>query len=181
MTHALRKFTTSLLLACCGAASAHEGHHHDEADEAPAPAAAAPHAAPDAPRLEVVAQREGADLVFYVDDYASNAPLDGLQLSLRSGTRTLEAAGGQGRYALPAELLEAPAGQDLQLRVQGGGIDVTVEVPLPAVAAVPPVQEAPSLLLSRLSSAALILAMLLAAWLLRRRRAAHGVAEAGTA
>lgn len=184
MIHALPKHATrllpGLLLGCCGSVLAHEGHHHDEVEEAPAPAAA-PHASADTPQLEVVAQREGAELVFYIDDYASNAPLDGLQVAVRSGALTVEAAGAAGRYTIPAQVLGAPLGRPLQLSVHGGGVDAQLAVELPAAAAAPEAGPAPRpAWAERLLSAALIAVVLLAAWLLRRRRAVQ-VAEAGAA
>jgi MYXO-CTERM domain-containing protein len=184
MIHALPKHATDLLAAlligCCGSALAHEGHHHDDdtADQAPA-AAAAPHAGVDTPQLEVVAQREGAELVFYIDDYASNAPLDGLQVGVRSGALTLQAAGGAGRYAVPAGVLGAPPAQPLELEVHGAGVDAQLAVPLPEAAPEPAPAPHPQWP-ERLASGALIVLLLLAAWLLRRRRSAE-VAEAGAA
>jgi len=170
------KLLAALLLGCCGSALAHQGHRHDDSEEAPAP-----HASADTPQLEVVAQREGAELVFYIDDYASNAPLDGLQVGVRSGALTVEAAGGTGRYAIPVEVLGAPLHQPLQLSVHGAGIDAQLPVDLPAAAAQPVAEHAPHpAWAERLLSAALILVVLLAAWLLRRRRAVR-VAEAGAA
>lgn len=168
-----------LLLVLQGAAMAHEGHHHDEPE--PRPAAGA-QAAPAAPlRIEAVAQREGGDIVLYLDDYASNAPLDGLQVAVRSGTVTVQAAGAEGRYRVPADVLAAQAGQPLALSVHGAGVDAEIAVELPAAA--PPAALAPqvSQRLPRLASAALILLVLLAAWLLRRRRGADAGREARTA
>lgn len=188
MTHALLKRTSfpgllaAVLLGCSAAVLAHEGHHHgDEAPEpAPLAAAAAPHIAPEAAQLEVVAQREGAELAFYVDDYASNAPLDGLQLSLRSGAITVQAAGEQGRYSVPAELL-AEAGRQAELSVRGDGIDARLQMELPPPPPAAPARAATPLLVPRLSSAGLILALLAAAWLLRRRRLSHAAPGAGAA
>ena len=184
-TGVLRKRATSLLagllLGFSGSALAHEGHHHDDA-EAPA-AAATPQPASTPPRLEVVARREGGDIVLYVDDYASNAPLDGLQLSVRSGGLTVQAAGGEGRYRIPADLLPAPGEQTLELSVHGSGVEAQLQVPLSA-AVVPEAAPAPagaSSLWSRLSGAVLIVGLLFAAWLLRRRRGPQAGQEARTA
>ncbi len=176
-------FLTCLLLGFCGGAMAHEGHRHEDA-ETPSPVAApAPHAALDTPRLEVVAQREDKDVVFYVDDYATNAPLDDLQLTLRSGAITLQAAGGEGRYRIPADLLPSEAEQTLDLSVRGPGVDTRLQVQLPAAEKheAAPVPAGLPPLLSRLSGALLILVLLLAAWRLRRRRAPQAGREARTA
>jgi hypothetical protein len=176
-------FLACLLLGFCGSAMAHEGHYHEDA-EAPSPAAApAPHPVLDAPQLEVVARREGRDVVFYVDDYTTNAPLDGLQLTLRSGSSTLQAAGGEGHYRVPAELLPSVGEQTLDLSVYGAGVDAQLQVQLPAAEKhdAAPLTETPPPLLSRLTGAALILGLLLAAWRLRRRRAPQAGREARTA
>ncbi|HZR34831.1 MAG TPA: hypothetical protein VFA75_05610 [Nevskia sp.] len=168
----------ALLLVLHGQAAAHEGHHHDEPQ--PSAVSAAPVAADAVPRIEAVAQREGGDIVLYLDDYASNAPLDGLQVSVRSGTLTLQAAGGEGRYRIPADLLGGQDAQPLAVSVHGAGFDAALEVELPAAA--PPAAPPPaSSLLPRLASAALILGLLGAAWLLRRRRGADAGREARTA
>ena len=170
-----------LLLGLCSGAMAHEGHH-DEGAPSPVPVTAPmPHATASTPQIEAVAQREGRDVVLYLDDYASNAPLDGLQVSLRSGALTAQAAGGEGRYVVPAELL--PAGvQTLELSVHGAGLEAQLQVELPAAAgkAAPAPAKSPSAE-SPMGALTVIVVTLLAAWLLRRRRVPRAVREAGAA
>jgi len=168
--------TVLLLLVLHVQASAHEGHHHDE----PQPAAGAPAAPGGTPRIEAVAQREGGDIVLYLDDYASNAPLDGLQVAVRSGTVAVQVAGGEGRYRFPADLLTGQGAQPLALSVHGQGFDTELAVELPAAVPAVVVPQA-SRWLPRLASAVLILGLLLAARLLRRRRGAEAGQEARTA
>lgn len=131
----------SYLLAawlCClhGAALAHEGHHEAEPEAAAPLAVPAPHTALDTPQIELVAQREGADIVLYLDDYASNAPLSGLQVSVRSGTLTLQAAAnGEGAYRIAGDLIDAHSEQALDISVHGAGLDEQLHTVLPPAAA----------------------------------------------
>jgi hypothetical protein len=126
-----------LVLLCCasGAVPAHEGHH-EAAAEAAAAAPTASDTGLDTPQIELVVQREGADIVFYLDDYASNAPLQGLQVSVRSGTLTLQAApSGEGSYRIAGDLIGGDSAQPLQISVHGAGIDAQLQAVLPAAPA----------------------------------------------
>lgn len=72
-------------------AVAHEGHP-DAANEAPTSAATSlPRMEWSSPQAEVVVVREARRMLVYVDDYPTNAPLDGLTLHLRCGPRLLSA------------------------------------------------------------------------------------------
>jgi hypothetical protein len=128
-----RHVAAAVLLGFSGCAAAHEGHHHDTA---PAPAAPPlPALAADTPQIELVVKRQQDQVVFYVDDYASNAPLDGLQLEVHDGSRVLQAApAGEGVYQVPADLLGAGA-QALQIVVRGRGVEAAVPGELPAAPA----------------------------------------------
>src|ERR1700757_2453015 len=109
MIHALRRRALPLLLILPLAAAAHEGHHHDE-DPAPAPVAKPA-------QVEVVAQRDGGDVLIYVDDYASNAPLSGLQVVIHQSAGVVQAAtAGEGLYRVPADLVDAAA-RELQIEI----------------------------------------------------------------
>ena len=184
------------LCCLCGAALAHEGHHEAEPDADSAPAAqapAAPRSALDTPQIELVVQREGRDLVLYLDDYATNAPLNGLQVAVRSNTLTLQAApNGEGTYRVPGDLIDQPGGEPLQIEVHGAGIDAHLQAPLPAAAdadhaapAEAPAQvPAPVPEYSSPRIAAALLAVLLAigaAWLLLRRRQGRAARRLGAA
>ena len=161
-------------LACLGAASAqaHEGHHHDDGDETPAVASPPPvHAAADTPQLELVAERRGADVVLYLDDYATNAPLDGLQVSLRSGAQLLQAAAaGEGSYRVPADLV-GTGEQALEIEVHGKGLDARLQTTLPATSiAAPAAAGSPTIGIKAWIGAAAAVLLLGGAWLASRRR-----------
>jgi len=132
-----------------------------------------------------VAQREGGDIVLYLDDYASNAPLNGLQVSVRSGTLTLQAAAsGEGSYRIPGDLIDAQAQPTLAIAVHGAGIDAQLQAEVPpaehaaqvGTAAVDPPRP---LWIIAIALAALVAAA--AGWRLRRRRNGRVVRGLGTA
>lgn len=175
------------VLLCCasGAALAHEGHR-GAAPEAVAPTVTpAPRAALDTPQLELVVQREGTDLVLYLDDYDTNAPLNGLQVSVRSGTLTVQAAAsGEGVYRIASDLLDGLEGQPLDIAVHGPGIDARLQAPLPAVIAPDHVAHAEPARRDQvwiIAAAAAVLLVLAIGWLLWRRRNARAARGLGTA
>ena len=175
------------VLLCCvsGAVLAHEGHHEDQ-PEAVAPAVApAPRATLDTPRIELVAQREDGDIVLYLDDYATNAPLDGLQVSVRSGSLTLQAAaGGEGAYHIAGDLIDARVEQPLDISVHGAGLDAQLQAVLPPAAEAVPAEQATLAQHDVWWIAATVLAaacLLGAAWLLWRRREGRVARGFGTA
>ena len=163
-----------VLSLCCaaGAVSAHEGHHEAEPEAAAVPAAPpAPRATLDTPQVELVVQREGGDIVLYLDDYATNAPLNGLQLSVRSGTLTLQAAqSGEGVYRIAGDLIDGRGEQPLEISVHGAGIDAQLQAVLPAAAVQPGgAPEAAPHNAWWLAAAPAALILLGGGWLLRRR------------
>jgi hypothetical protein len=177
-----------LLFGAAAGVPAHEGHHEAEPEapvpaEGPAPGAA--HAMSDTPQVELVAQREGADIVLYLDDYASNAPLNGLQVSVRSGALNLQAAAaGEGSYRIPGDLIDAQPARTLEITVHGAGIDAQLQAPVPS--AVPAAAAAPaaSAAAHPLWLLAIALAVLLAAaggYLLWRKRGRRGMRGLGPA
>lgn len=108
-----------ILMSLCVSAAlfpawAHEGHEH--ADEA------APVSLPLSARLihssaqiEAVAQIDAQGLAIWVDDYASNRPLSGLDVSVKAGDRVLRAQESEpGAYRLPGDLF---SGSEVQLSV----------------------------------------------------------------
>lgn len=98
------------------------------------PADAAP------PRVEIVAVREGSDLLLYVDDYASNAPVAGLQVDLQAGGRSLRAAAtADGRYRLPADLVDEAATSSTRVTLSGKGIELSMPIEIPPATASAPV------------------------------------------
>lgn len=93
---------------------------------------AAANAGTAAPQVEIVAVREDADLLLYVDDYASNTPLTGLQVDLHLGSRSLRAAPtADGRYRLPADPLDDGAASSPTVTLVGSGVDLSLPIALP--------------------------------------------------
>lgn len=159
-----------------GQVSAHEGHEHKE--EAPATeqvqskeesaARLALHSA----RVELVAAREGDDLLIYIDDFETNAPLEGLKLQLRAADRVLQARSiAPGLYQIPLDVIP-PAGGQVEFTLQGEGWQEQLSGVLPAAleAQAPTAQRLHwSVIAAALASAAVLIGLLL--WFLRRRRA----------
>ncbi len=125
--------------------------------------------------FEVVAAREHGDIVVYVDDYASNAPVDGLRLQLRIGTQLLQAgASGNGIYRVPGDLVPAHVDGEITVLLQGPAGDLQIRTELPdesAVAAAAPVSPLGGI---RIAIALVLIAVvLLLGWRVSRRRAAR--------
>lgn len=119
---ALRALALACLLSVPCLASAHEGHDHG-AEPPPAPVAAAPRAEAVSKRFELVAVVAGADLVLYLDDVATNAPVAGagIAVSLVDRPRRKAVETTPGTYRLP---LPWPAGSthnDLMVGVTANG------------------------------------------------------------
>ncbi len=137
-------------------------------------AAPAPRAVLDTPQIELVAQREGGDIALYLDDYNSNAPLNGLQVSVRNGSLTLQAAAsGEGAYRIAGDLIDARVEQPLEISVHGAGLDARLRAVLPPAAEASPAASAEPARRDNWWIAAAVLAvlgLLGAVWLLRRRR-----------
>jgi membrane fusion protein, heavy metal efflux system len=181
----LSNLLAALLCCACGAALAHEGHHEAESEAAAPIVTPAPRAALDTPQLELVVQREGADLVLYLDDYDTNAPLNGLQVSVRSGTLTVQAAAsGEGAYRIAGDLVDGHDGQLLDIAVHGPGIDARLQAPLPAAMAPDHVAHAEPARRDQVwifVAAAAALLVLVIGWFLWRRRDARAARGLGTA
>jgi hypothetical protein len=172
-TKTLRLAAVLAVLCLSFAAAAHEGHHEEQAA---LPAATPPPAVnADTPQVELVLKRQQDELLLYLDDYATDAPLDGLSVLVHSGSRTLQAAAaGEGVYRLPMDLLDPGAGQALQVEIHGHGIAVSVPgelppapAPLAATAATHRVHLPPWTWLT--AAAAAVLVLLLFRLRLRRR------------
>lgn len=119
-------------LLCASLVCAHEGEVHREqgtiapASAEPAALAGAAHEshgsrlALSSSRLELVAVHDGEQLVIYIDDYASNAPLDGLSVEVVAGSLKVPAvAAGEGRYLVPAKLFDPSAPRPLSFLIRG--------------------------------------------------------------
>ena len=175
------------VLLCCAssAALAHEGHHEDQPEAAAVVAAPTPRATLDTSQVELVVQREDGDIVLYLDDYATNAPLSGLQVSVRSGSLTLQAAAsGEGAYRIAGNLIDADVEQPLDISVHGAGLDAQLQAVLPAVAEARPAGHVAAAWHDQWWIAAAVLAALAllgAGWLLRRRRVGRAAQGLGAA
>jgi len=170
---------SSILLGLASAAPlfAHEGHEHG--DEVPAPAAspASPRLALESSKVELVAVREPSALVIYVDDYATNAPLDGLVVQLRIGTKLIATqAAGSGTYTVPDDVIDAEGETALPVSflLHGSGIDERLDGLLPAASNTPDAKanahhdSTPSLTI--IVSGVFLLVLASAVILVRRRR-----------
>lgn len=114
---------------------AHEGHDHGP--EAPAaPASVAPRGEAHSERFEIVAVAQGKTLAIYIDDYKTNAPVEGAEVEVEtpSGPASAKALG-NGVYSLDAPFLEKGGHIDLIVTVNAGGepdiLPVAFDVPAP--------------------------------------------------
>jgi len=113
------------LLACAVSATpvfAHEGHDHGDGPVVQQQQLA-PRLTHASARLEVVALLHGHDLLIYADDYASNAPVPGLRVDVRTSGRliqALETEPGLCRASLQIEPQEAEV--QLEVSLSGEGI-----------------------------------------------------------
>ena len=83
--------------------------------------------------VELVLVHELQDLVIYADDADSNAPLKGLDLSVRIGNQLLRAEDtGDGVYRTPAERIDFTQPQAINLTVQGSGLKQQLQGTLPS-------------------------------------------------
>lgn len=87
-------------------------------------------------RVELVMAQEGSEWVITVDDYASNAPLSGLIVQLRQGTRQVQAAeAADASYRLPVDVLDSRT--PLRIELRGADWATQLEARLPVVEAHP--------------------------------------------
>ena len=127
-------------------ANAHEGHRHDDDADAepastnvPAEVPSATAVAASTPKLELVLKRDAQRLLIYLDDFATNAPLAGLAVSVQSNGRDLGAEAIEpGTYSVPLDLLPPEAAAPITVRVRGAAgaarLDesIATTMPLPA-------------------------------------------------
>lgn len=113
--------------ALAAAAHAHGGDDHGGGDHAPAATAAtssaagAARAGTSSEDFELVAVLDGDQLLLYLDDYASNAPVADALVELASGTAPRAAVQvAPGTYALDAGALATPGSHPLTVSVQAG-------------------------------------------------------------
>lgn len=126
-------------------ADAHEGQDHGpegagSGASPPAHPTAVPPLTDDSPRLsladthvELVVARDGDVLRIWADDYATNAPLDDLAVSVASGSLLLRALAGDGTYTVPADRLDPSRANPLRILVRGHGWTSELSGDLPPV------------------------------------------------
>ena len=123
----------ALLLLAAGPALAHEGHDH-AAQAAPPPPGGAARAESTSTDFELVAVAEGADLLLYLDRFATNEPVEGatLEVETPAGPALAEAHAG-GPYRLKAPWLARPGKTELTVTVTAGEttdiLPLSLEVP----------------------------------------------------
>ncbi|MET0277897.1 MAG: RND transporter [Pseudorhodoplanes sp.] len=129
----------ALFAAFPGFARSHEGHDHG-AQAPAAPATVLPRGEAHSDMFELVAVAERDTLILYLDDYRSNAPVDGAKLEIETpdGPKSASALG-NGIYKLEASFLAKGGHVDLIVTVNVGDtndiLPVTIDIPeLKAVA-----------------------------------------------
>jgi cobalt-zinc-cadmium efflux system membrane fusion protein len=124
-----------LLTLALPSASAHEGEEHGAAVPPPAqPASAQPRLETASPDVELVALLQDGKLTIYLDHYADNAPIDGAQVELESGShKAVAQAAGDGVYSVAADWLTKPGKYEMLFTIQAGDLQDlltgTLEVP----------------------------------------------------
>jgi RND family efflux transporter MFP subunit len=123
---------TLISLLASGALHAHEGDHGSQAPAAPVSVSPRGEAHSDKFELVAVAAREA--LVLYLDDFRSNAPIDGAKLEIETpdGPKTASALG-NGVYRLEAPFLKGGGHIDLIVTVTSGDdsdiLPVSIDIP----------------------------------------------------
>ena len=98
----LRTASIALLVTTAGALG-HEGHDHAEEGKAPPVATLQPRLSAASGPFELVAIRQGSDLVISLDDFETNAPIGDASITVETpaGSVTAEARDGSYRIAAP--------------------------------------------------------------------------------
>ena len=135
-------FTLALAAAVPGPAGAHEGHDHD-APPPPATVVSAPRGEAASDAVELVAIARGGAIEIYLDDFRTNAPIEGATVEVETpdGPKQAIAAPGQ-PYRLAAPWIAAPGRHDLIVTVMAGDVlevlPVALTITAPAALPVPP-------------------------------------------
>ncbi|MBN9600297.1 MAG: RND transporter [Afipia sp.] len=114
--------------------SAHDDHDH--AASAPPPAAnVAPRAEVASDLYELVAVAQSGELVLYLDDFASNAPVEGASVEVKTPSGTHAASSKSGTpYHIHAPWTATPGSYDLDVTVTRGGrsdlLPLTLVIPV---------------------------------------------------
>lgn len=125
----------AILTSAAAPARAHEGHDHaEQLNAAAAPAGARADGVSGA--FELVAIAKGAALHIYLDQFATNAPVEDADITVETPAGSKTATPGQGFYRLEAPFLATPGRYDLIFTIAASsGIEVmplTLEVPKPS-------------------------------------------------
>lgn len=137
-------FLLGLSLLGAPSAGAHEGHDHG-APPPPVSTTVAPRMEASTSALELVAVAGFGEVTIYLDDFRSNAPIDGAQVDVDAAGETLQAtAMGEGAYVVKPKWAGTPGSYDLAFTIQAGDLlDIltgTLVIPPPAEPAKPPQQ-----------------------------------------
>lgn len=185
MLHRLRAAALAVATLFALPAQAHEGHDHDAAPP-PATVVSAPRGEAASEAVELVAVARGGVIEFYLDDFRTNAPIEGATLEVETpqGPARATAAPGQ-PYRLEAPWIAQPGSYALVVTVMAGDVlevlPVSLAIPAPAPAAAAPHGWLAAFAAQGLPPGApgawagyggAFLAGMAAMWLLRRRRAA---------
>jgi hypothetical protein len=130
----MRRSTSLALLLLTAPTLAHEGHDHGPPPPAPTTQVLAPRAGAESADFELVAVLEDGRLLVYLDDFATNAPIEDATLELESGPFQTPASHlGQGVYEIPPGPLAEPGRHELLFTVQTPGaadlLPARLEVP----------------------------------------------------
>ena len=134
--------TLALAAAPPRPAGAHEGHDHD-APPPPATVVSAPRGEAASDAVELVAIARGGAIEIYLDDFRTNAPIEGATVEVETpdGPKQAIAAPGQ-PYRLAAPWIAAPGRHDLIVTVMAGDVlevlPVALTITAPAALPVPP-------------------------------------------
>ncbi len=116
-------FAALITLAAVTPAPAHEGQDHDS-EPAAAPASVQPRGEARSDHVELVAVAERNTLMLYLDDYRTNAPIDGATLEIETPSGPQKAMGvGNGIYRLDAPFLAAAGTFDLIVTITAGEVN----------------------------------------------------------
>src|SRR5262245_9266046 len=137
---ALKGALLVLVLLGGGPALAHEGHDHAE-QGAPPPQGSAPRAESTSADFELVAVADGAQLLFYLDRFATNEPIEGATLEVETPEGPAKAvAEAGGPYRLKAPWLAKPGKIELTVTVTAGDTTdiLPISLQVTSATAIPP-------------------------------------------
>lgn len=130
MRHFLAALAAALML---GAVPGHAHEGHDHGPQPVAQADAAPRGEAASALFEVVAIAQGAELVIYLDRFATNEPIRDASVEVETPAGPATAAAANGAYRLSAPWLTKPGHVDLIVTVTSGSdtdiLPVSIDIP----------------------------------------------------